>query len=156
MTKFMADCVIVCFFSICFVLSVSFVYLSVSICHSASFGFYGGAPGGGAPGGSAPGERSFVLYIRGVDRLGEKDKHFYLSSLVPFHCEYTFYQSDHRGWPEYLSIYIKASLKVCYFLMLRFSLSLAFLGSLIADWNPHRDKGRRFSICPESDGTGMV
>jgi hypothetical protein len=67
MTKFMADCVIVCFFSIWFFLS---------ICHSVSFGFYGGAPGAGE-----------VLYIRGVDRLGEKNKHFYLSYRVPFHCE---------------------------------------------------------------------
>jgi hypothetical protein len=30
---------------------------------------------------------SEVLYIRGVDRLGEKNKHFYLSYRVPFHCE---------------------------------------------------------------------
>jgi hypothetical protein len=27
---------------------------------------------------------SEVLYIRGVDRLGEKNKHFYLSSRVPY------------------------------------------------------------------------
>jgi hypothetical protein len=48
----MADCVIMCFFSM--VRSIWFfsVYLSVclfvilSICHSVSFGFYGGAPGG--------------------------------------------------------------------------------------------------------------
>jgi hypothetical protein len=52
-SSFMADCVIVCFLSIWFVLSGSFlsicqsVYLSVclfvslSICHSVSFGFYG-------------------------------------------------------------------------------------------------------------------
>jgi hypothetical protein len=61
-----------------FDLSVSFVYLSVSIFHSVSFGFYGGAPGAGE-----------VLYIRGVDRLGEKNKHkhFYLSTRVPFHCD---------------------------------------------------------------------
>jgi hypothetical protein len=39
---YMADCVIVCFFSIWFVLSGSFL----SICQSVSFGFYGGAPGG--------------------------------------------------------------------------------------------------------------
>jgi hypothetical protein len=39
---FMADCVIVFFFSIWFVLSGSFL----SICQSVSFGFYGGAPGG--------------------------------------------------------------------------------------------------------------
>jgi hypothetical protein len=83
----MADCVIVCFSSGSFYLFLS-VYLSVSICHSVSFGFYGGAPGGGAPGGSAPGERSFVLYIRGVDRLGEKIKHFYLSSRVPHLRDY--------------------------------------------------------------------
>jgi hypothetical protein len=61
---FMADCVIVCFFSLWFVLSGSFL----SICHSVSFGFYGGAPGGVAPGGSAPGGRSFVLYIRSLFR----------------------------------------------------------------------------------------
>jgi hypothetical protein len=52
----MADCVIMCFFSM--VRSIWFfsVYLSVYlsfclfvilfICHSVSFGFYGGAPGG--------------------------------------------------------------------------------------------------------------
>jgi hypothetical protein len=44
---FMADCVIVCFFSGSFYLFLS-VYLSVSICHSVSFGFYGGAPGAGS------------------------------------------------------------------------------------------------------------
>jgi hypothetical protein len=33
----------------------------------------------------------WILYIRGVDRLGEKNKHkhFYLSTRVPFHCEIT-------------------------------------------------------------------
>jgi hypothetical protein len=77
----MADCVIVWFLSIWFV-SIWF-FLSIchsAICHSVSFGFYGGAPGAG--------ERSFVLYIKGVDRLGEKNKHFYFSSRVPNHCEY--------------------------------------------------------------------
>jgi hypothetical protein len=65
---------IACVFLFWFVLSVSFC-LFVS---SVSFGFYGEAPGAGE-----------VLYIRGVDRLGEKNKHkhFYLSTRVPFHCE---------------------------------------------------------------------
>jgi hypothetical protein len=39
---FMADCGIVCFLSIWFVLSAAFL----SSCNSVSFGFYGGAPGG--------------------------------------------------------------------------------------------------------------
>jgi hypothetical protein len=34
----------------------------------------------------------WILYIRGVDRLDEKDKHFYLYR-VPDHCAITFYQS---------------------------------------------------------------
>jgi hypothetical protein len=62
-----------------------FVYLSVSICQFVSFGF----DGGGATGERAPcGEE--VLYIRGVDRLDEnnKHKHFYLSTRVPHLREY--------------------------------------------------------------------
>jgi hypothetical protein len=49
------------------------LFVILSICHSVSFGFYGGAPGGGAPGGgapggSAPGEQRSVLYIRSLFR----------------------------------------------------------------------------------------
>jgi hypothetical protein len=37
------------------------------------------------------GSEVWILYIRGVERLGEKikHKHFYLSTRVPFHCEIT-------------------------------------------------------------------
>jgi hypothetical protein len=87
MTKFMADCVIVC------VSSGSFYLFLSSICQCLFVILF---PLGSTEELRVRGRKVLVLYIRGVDRLGEKKKpkHFYLSTRVPHLREYHLLSSD--------------------------------------------------------------
>jgi hypothetical protein len=100
MTKFMADCVIVCFFSIWFVLSGSFylvlsVYLSLCL-FVILFPLVSTEERrvDELPVDRLRGSEFLVLYIRGVDRLGERTSTSTIfSSSLPLR-EYQLLSSD--------------------------------------------------------------